>query len=244
MPKQLYIPLPCADARRAILDIFLCNDDGGGGGGGPAPLGDRVRASLSASELELLLRKTAGYSGSDMRALIQEASYGPVRELQRSAMAAAASSSSSSGTAAAAAMPVLTADLLRPVRLEDFRRAAAQQRRSVSDEEVKRYEECVAGKERNGMERQASLEESAADPVEDGSIHATPRAIPIHPPRVRQANHRRSTEHPQAKRIESTWWTPSTNPMESAGTTRASERAAASSTRRASRRTRGPSRVA
>ena len=135
LPKQLYIPLPCAEARKAIVDIFLRNEfdeDAASSGDAKAPLGDKVRARLSPSELSTLLSKTEGYSGSDMRALIQEASYGPVRELQRAAMV-------DGGQLPAAGS--LTADQLRPVVLEDFRRAARQQRRSVSEEEVKRYEE-------------------------------------------------------------------------------------------------------
>lgn len=67
MPKQLYIPLPCAAARRNLIDRQVAP-------GGP------VRAALSEADLEKVVAKTEGYSGSDMKNLIQEACQGPVRE--------------------------------------------------------------------------------------------------------------------------------------------------------------------
>jgi SpoVK/Ycf46/Vps4 family AAA+-type ATPase len=67
MPKQLYIPLPCAAARRQLVDRQV-------GPGGP------VRAALSEADVQKVVEKTAGYSGSDMKSVIQEACQGPVRE--------------------------------------------------------------------------------------------------------------------------------------------------------------------
>ena len=60
MPKQLYIPLPCANARKALLARHL----------GPRA---GVTAALSEADTDKLVARTQGYSGSDMRALIQEA---------------------------------------------------------------------------------------------------------------------------------------------------------------------------
>ncbi|EIE23907.1 AAA-domain-containing protein [Coccomyxa subellipsoidea C-169] len=72
MPKQLYIPLPCAAARSAMIERQL----------GPA---SGVSTTLSVSDIAKIVEKTAGYSGkhtagSDMRALVQEACQGPVRD--------------------------------------------------------------------------------------------------------------------------------------------------------------------
>ena len=39
-----------------------------------------VRANLSSADLAKILEKTKGYSGSDMKNLIQEACQGPVRD--------------------------------------------------------------------------------------------------------------------------------------------------------------------
>lgn len=61
MPKQLYIPLPCGEARESMLRRQL----------GP---GCGVRADLPDAGLAKIVARTAGYSGSDMRNLIQEAS--------------------------------------------------------------------------------------------------------------------------------------------------------------------------
>jgi SpoVK/Ycf46/Vps4 family AAA+-type ATPase len=44
------------------------------GPGGP------VRAQLSDADVAKIVHKTAGYSGSDMKNLVQEACQGPVRE--------------------------------------------------------------------------------------------------------------------------------------------------------------------
>ena len=60
MPKQLYIPLPCAAARDSLLRRQLGPSCG-------------VRANLSDADMAKIVSKTAGYSGSDMRNLIQEA---------------------------------------------------------------------------------------------------------------------------------------------------------------------------
>ena len=51
MPKQLYVALPCAAARRAMLERAL------GPGGG-------VRAALCDADLAKVVEKTAGYSGA------------------------------------------------------------------------------------------------------------------------------------------------------------------------------------
>ena len=68
MPKQLYIPLPCAAARESLLQRQLGPSCG-------------VRASLSDADMAKIVAKTAGYSGSDMRNLIQEACQASHRSL-------------------------------------------------------------------------------------------------------------------------------------------------------------------
>ena len=60
MPKQLYIARPCATARESLLQRRL------GPSGG-------VRANLSDADMAKIVSKTAGYSGLDMRDLIQQA---------------------------------------------------------------------------------------------------------------------------------------------------------------------------
>ena len=68
LAKQLYIPLPCADARRAIVTNILDADES-------------VTHRLSDADLDVICEKTDGYSGSDMKHLVQEAARAPLREL-------------------------------------------------------------------------------------------------------------------------------------------------------------------
>ncbi|KAK9862856.1 hypothetical protein WJX84_000805 [Apatococcus fuscideae] len=112
MPKQLYIPLPCAAARRQMVDRQL------------GCLG-AVKASLSEADLGKLVGKTDGYSGSDMKNLIQEACQGPVREAVARHGSAIAQISESD---------------LRPVLLKDFQMATRAQRASVEPSEIAQYE--------------------------------------------------------------------------------------------------------
>lgn len=115
MPKQLYIPLPCAAARSQMIERQLGNGSG-------------IAAELSETDLSKIVAKTEGYSGSDMRNLIQEACQGPVRN----AMGQAAQLS---------ALAQLSEADLRPVNLKDFQMAAKAQRASVEPAEVVRYEQ-------------------------------------------------------------------------------------------------------
>jgi SpoVK/Ycf46/Vps4 family AAA+-type ATPase len=113
MPKQLYIPLPCAAARR---DMVLRTLSAGKG----------VAHNLSESDLDTLCEKTDGYSGSDMKHLIQEAARAPVRETFQKTKDMPGPVSPSS---------------LRPIVLADIRRAAKQVRPSVTRADVEFHEE-------------------------------------------------------------------------------------------------------
>eukprot|EP00887_Chlorella_sp_A99_P000890 scaffold5.g890.t1 len=110
MPKQLYIPLPDAAARRCILERKLAT----------------VRFELSAADMDKLVAKTEGYSGSDMRDLVQEALQGPVRDAAHTH---------------GQAVTTLKEEALRPVVLRDFRNACKVQHASVQPSEIVRYEE-------------------------------------------------------------------------------------------------------
>lgn len=50
MPKQLYIPLPCDEARQSMVERQL----------GP---GSSVQSALSEADMRKIVEKTAGYSG-------------------------------------------------------------------------------------------------------------------------------------------------------------------------------------
>lgn len=63
--KRIYIPLPDAHVRRALLKHKLKGQ----------------AFSLPAGDLERLVEQTEGYSGSDLQALCEEAAMMPIREL-------------------------------------------------------------------------------------------------------------------------------------------------------------------
>lgn len=114
MPKQLYIPLPCADARKHMIlhqlreslflslfhndpivhqlrESYMSTSDWLSNQAARKPdtlsfpalhtrtTGD-VKYDLPPSDLEKIVAKTDGYSGSDMRVFIQEACQAPIRD--------------------------------------------------------------------------------------------------------------------------------------------------------------------
>ena len=54
LAKQLYIPLPCEASRTQMLQIHL----------------GKMRYTLTPEEIQLVVGKTDGYSGSDLRHLV------------------------------------------------------------------------------------------------------------------------------------------------------------------------------
>jgi ATP-dependent 26S proteasome regulatory subunit len=112
MPKQMYIPLPCDKAREEMIHRVLTRGS--------------IASNLSAEDIAKIVTKTAGYSGSDMKNLIQEACQGPIREAVRRAGAAVAT---------------LKEQDLRPVVVKDFAVASKAQRASTEPSEIVRYEE-------------------------------------------------------------------------------------------------------
>lgn len=61
--KKIYIPLPEASARRTLISAMLKDQ----------------AVQLNAGQMDSLVRATEGYSGSDLRALCQEAAMIPIR---------------------------------------------------------------------------------------------------------------------------------------------------------------------
>lgn len=65
LPKRIFVPLPDAATRRALLQLLL--------------KGPQFR--LPAEDVERLVARTEGFSGSDLAALAREAAMEPLREL-------------------------------------------------------------------------------------------------------------------------------------------------------------------
>ncbi len=59
LAKRIYVPLPDADARRALIGHLMSKHAVGGGAGG----------KVSAAQLERIVGITEGYSGSDLSAV-------------------------------------------------------------------------------------------------------------------------------------------------------------------------------
>ncbi|KAJ1514664.1 Fidgetin-like protein 1 [Coelomomyces lativittatus] len=66
--KRLYIPLPCEEGRRQLIQYLLAKQEN----------------ELNEDEIHQLVHQTQGYSGSDLTALCEEAAMMAVRELQPS----------------------------------------------------------------------------------------------------------------------------------------------------------------
>lgn len=69
LTKRVYVPLPDAAGRAAVLKHLLQGQQG------------TATARLSDKELACVVRATEGYSASDLAALCKEAAMAPVREL-------------------------------------------------------------------------------------------------------------------------------------------------------------------
>ncbi|CAD6270150.1 unnamed protein product [Miscanthus lutarioriparius] len=119
LTKRLYIPLPssetlvhrgCEEARAWIIRNLLEKDG---------------LFMLSEEETSAICKLTEGYSGSDMKNLVKDASMGPLREaLQRGVE-----------------ITKLSTEDMRPVMLKDFENAMQEVRPSVSSNELGTYEE-------------------------------------------------------------------------------------------------------
>ncbi|MQM12532.1 hypothetical protein Taro_045450 [Colocasia esculenta] len=86
--KRIYVPLPDEKVRTVLLKNQLKGRD----------------FSLPGNDMQRLVKETEGYSGSDLRALCEEAAMMPLRELGQQIL-------------------TIKADQVRPLRYEDFKKA-------------------------------------------------------------------------------------------------------------------------
>lgn len=104
--KRLYIPLPEAPARKQIVSRLMAKE----------------RHCLTEEELELIVKKSDGFSGADMTQLCREASLGPIRSLQSDDIA------------------TITPEQVRPIAFQDFDSALKVVRPSVSSKDLEVYD--------------------------------------------------------------------------------------------------------
>jgi SpoVK/Ycf46/Vps4 family AAA+-type ATPase len=104
--KRIYIPLPEAETRHGLLSKLLGGHD----------------ANLSSNEMQKLVQRTEGYSGSDLTALAKDAALGPLRSLGETLLDT-------------------PADQVRPIQFQDFEQALHTIRPSVSPQSLLAFEE-------------------------------------------------------------------------------------------------------
>ncbi|KAE8021335.1 hypothetical protein FH972_007233 [Carpinus fangiana] len=109
LTKRLYIPLPSSEARAWIIRNLLEKDG---------------LFKLSNEEIDTICNMTEGYSGSDMKNLVKDASMGPLREALTQGIE----------------ITKLKKEDMRPVILQDFENALQEVRPSVSLNELGTYE--------------------------------------------------------------------------------------------------------
>ncbi|XP_039690861.1 ATPase family AAA domain-containing protein FIGL1 isoform X2 [Medicago truncatula] len=110
LTKRLYIPLPSSEARAWIARSLLEKDG---------------LFKLSNEEIDIICNLTEGYSGSDMKNLVKDASLGPIREQIRQG----------------AKVVNLEKEKIRPVTLQDFKNSLQEVRPSVSPNELGTFEQ-------------------------------------------------------------------------------------------------------
>ncbi|CAM8984694.1 unnamed protein product [Rhodiola kirilowii] len=109
LTKRLYIPLPSLEARAWIIRNLLEKDG---------------LFKLTDDDTNTICNLTEGYSGSDMKNLVKDASMGPLREALRQGIE----------------ITKLKKEDMRPVTLQDFEDALREVRPSVSPNELHSYE--------------------------------------------------------------------------------------------------------
>jgi SpoVK/Ycf46/Vps4 family AAA+-type ATPase len=108
-PKRLYIPLPDEETRRGLIQQLLQR-------AGPHTL-------TSNRDVTWLVKRTAGFSGSDLTALASEASFGPLRALS------------------VQAIRDTPAHQIRPITKQDFEQALLVATKSVPPQLLNKYQE-------------------------------------------------------------------------------------------------------
>jgi len=108
-PRRIYIPLPDTDTRKVLVKKLL------------EKAGNH---SLSRSEIKEVVKRTHGFSGSDLTSIASEAAFGPLRDL-----------------GGMLAIRDVQVNDIRPIGLNDFEMAISQATKSVSKDLLKQYDD-------------------------------------------------------------------------------------------------------
>ena len=108
-PRRIFVPLPDDDARRGLIQHLLKKVD---------------KHSLTSRHVSILVKRTKGFSGSDLTAIASEASFGPLRDL-----------------GGLEKIRDVRPENVRPLMLKDFETVLDQTTRSISDSQLQRFDE-------------------------------------------------------------------------------------------------------
>jgi SpoVK/Ycf46/Vps4 family AAA+-type ATPase len=108
-PRRIYVPLPDKVTRKQLLKMLL--DKAG-------------KHNLSSSDRKMVVKRTEGFSGSDIASIASEASFGPLRSL-----------------GGMEAIRGANAKDIRPLSLQDFEGAIDEATKSVSADLLKKYQD-------------------------------------------------------------------------------------------------------
>ena len=102
------MPLPDKEARKALLKALLKNS----------------KHALTKSDLSDIVKRLKGFTGSDLKSIAAEASFGPLRSV---------------GTLDE--IRSVRAQDVRPISVEDFDNAIGQATKSVTKDQLKKYDD-------------------------------------------------------------------------------------------------------
>lgn len=108
-PRRIYIPLPDSESRKSLLNNILKKQIG--------------NHSITGSQVSSIVRRTEGYSCSDITSVASEAAFGPIRSMSVTALRSTRQND------------------MRPVEMRDFDQALQTVQRSVTVEQLKKYDE-------------------------------------------------------------------------------------------------------
>jgi fidgetin-like protein 1 len=108
-PRRIYVPLPDSDARRALIEYLLRKAG---------------KHSVTTRQISTLVKRTEGFTCSDITAIASEASFGPLRSL-----------------GGIEAIKDCSAADVRPVQLQDFESVINETTKSVTEAQLQRYEQ-------------------------------------------------------------------------------------------------------
>ena len=109
LERRIYVPLPDEEARRFLLQKLLEKERG--------------KYSLSKKQITSIMDRTEGFSCSDIKAIAQEAAFGPLRDL-----------------GSLSEVEKCKTDDIRLISKRDFDEALANAKRSISDELLNKYQ--------------------------------------------------------------------------------------------------------